>query len=62
MQWLTTMAGQASVVNAIALALGFYWPGLTGGAGRAAVITAITLTLAWVNLCGIRQSAIAIKP
>jgi APA family basic amino acid/polyamine antiporter len=61
MQWLTTMAGQATVVNAIALALGFYWPGLTGGAGRVAVITAITLTLAWVNLRGIRQSAIAIN-
>jgi APA family basic amino acid/polyamine antiporter len=61
MQWLTTMAGQATVVNAIALALGFYWPSLTGGAGRVAVITAITLTLAWLNLRGIRQSAIAIN-
>ena len=61
MQWLTTMAGQATVVNAIALALSFYWPSLTGGAGHLAVITAITLTLAWVNLRGIRQSAIAIN-
>jgi hypothetical protein len=26
------MAGQATVVNAIALALSFYWPSLTGGA------------------------------
>jgi APA family basic amino acid/polyamine antiporter len=61
MQWLTTMAGQATVVNAIALALGFYWPSLTGGAGRLAIITTITLTLAWLNLRGIRQSAIAIN-
>jgi amino acid transporter len=61
MQWLVTMAGQATVVNAIALALGFYWPTLTGGAGRVAVISAITLSLAWLNLRGIRQSAIAIN-
>jgi len=61
MQWLTTMAGQATVVNAIALALGFYWPELTGGVGRIAVITVITLTLAWVNLRGIHQSAVAIN-
>jgi amino acid transporter len=61
MQWLVTMAGQATVVNAIVLALGFYWPTLTGGAGRVAVISAITLTLAWLNLRGIRQSAIAIN-
>jgi hypothetical protein len=26
MQWFTRVTGQASVVNAIALALGFYWP------------------------------------
>jgi APA family basic amino acid/polyamine antiporter len=61
MQWLSTMVGWAGVVNAIALALGFYWPSLTGGAGRVAVITAITLTLAWLNVRGIRQSAIAIN-
>jgi basic amino acid/polyamine antiporter, APA family len=61
MQWLTTMVGQATVVNAIALALGFYWPGMTAGAGRVAVITAITLVLAWLNLRGIRQTAIAIN-
>jgi basic amino acid/polyamine antiporter, APA family len=61
MQWLTTMVGQATVVNAIALALGFYWPGITAGAGRVAVITAITLALAWLNLRGIRQSAIAVN-
>jgi amino acid transporter len=61
MQWLTTMAGQATVVNAIALALSFYWPSLTGGAGRLTIITTITLTLAWLNLHGIRQSAIAIN-
>jgi amino acid transporter len=61
MQWLVTMVGQATVVNAIALALGFYWSSLTGGGGRVAIITAITLTLAWLNLRGIRQSAIAIN-
>src|ERR1700745_2918198 len=52
MQWLTTMAGQATVVNAVALALGFYWPDVTGGVGRIAVISAITLAIAYVNLRG----------
>ena len=31
MQWFTRVTSQASVVNAIALALGFYWPVMTGG-------------------------------
>lgn len=61
MQWLTIVTGQASVVNAIALALGFYWPVMTGGAGRASIILAVTLGLAWVNLRGIRQSALVIN-
>jgi amino acid transporter len=42
-------------------ASGFYWPSITAGTGRVAVITTITLALAWLNLRGIRQSAIAIN-
>jgi basic amino acid/polyamine antiporter, APA family len=61
MQWFTRVTGQAAVVNAIALALGYYWPVMTGGVGRIAMITAVTLALAWVNVRGIRQSALVIN-
>jgi basic amino acid/polyamine antiporter, APA family len=61
MQWLTTVTGQASVVNAIALAVGFYWPAMTGGIGRVAMIAVVTLTLAAVNVRGIRQSALVVN-
>jgi basic amino acid/polyamine antiporter, APA family len=61
MQWFTRVTGQASVVNAIALALGFYWPVMTSGAARAAMITAVTLTIGWINVRGIKQSAFIIN-
>ena len=61
MQWFTRVTGQASVVNAIALALGFYWPVLTSGVGRASMIAAVTLAIGWINLRGIRQSAFVIN-
>jgi basic amino acid/polyamine antiporter, APA family len=61
MQWFTRVTGQAAVVNAIALALGFYWPVITGGVGRVSMIAAVTLALAWVNVRGIRQSALLIN-
>jgi amino acid transporter len=61
MQWFTRVTGHASVVNAIALALGFYWPVMTSGVGRASMIVAVTLTLGWINLRGIRQSAFVIN-
>jgi basic amino acid/polyamine antiporter, APA family len=61
MQWFTRVTGQAAVVNAIALALGFYWPVMTGGVGRISMIAAVTLALAWVNVRGIRQSALVIN-
>jgi basic amino acid/polyamine antiporter, APA family len=61
MQWFTRVTGQASVVNAIALALGFYWPAMTGGVARAAMITAVTLAIGWINFRGIRQSALVIN-
>lgn len=60
MQWVTRVTSQAGIVNAIALALGFYWPVTTSGAGRALVIATITLALGWINLRGIRLSAFAI--
>jgi len=61
MQWIARITSQAGIANGIALALGFYWPVLTGGAGRAAVIAAITLAIGWINLLGIRPSAIVVN-
>src|SRR3977135_4207598 len=61
MQWFTRVTGQAAVVNAIALALGFYWPVMTGGIGRVSMIASVTLALAWVNVRGIHQSALVIN-
>ena len=61
MQWVTRVTSQASIVNAIALALGFYWPVITSGAGRALTISVITLALGWINLRGIRLSAFTIN-
>jgi amino acid transporter len=57
MQWFTRATSQASVANALALALGLYWPSMMGGAGRAILLTAVTLALLWINVRGIRQSA-----
>jgi amino acid transporter len=57
MQWFTRASSQASVVNGIAVALGFYWPMMTAGLGRAVMITALTLALLWINVRGIRQSS-----
>jgi amino acid transporter len=61
MQWVTRVTSQASIANAIALALGFYWPAAAVGAGRALIISGITLTLGWINLRGIRPSALVIN-
>ena len=61
MQWVSRVTSQAGIVNAIALALGFYWPVLTMGIGRVAMIAGITLTLGALNLRGIRASAFAIN-
>jgi amino acid transporter len=57
MQWFTRATSQASVANGIALALGYYWPVMTGGAGRALMLIGLITSLAIVNVRGIRQTA-----
>ncbi len=57
MQWFTRVTSQASNANGIALALGFYWPVMTGGAGRAILLVTLIAALAAINVRGIRQSA-----
>ena len=61
MQWVTRVTSQASVVNAIALALGFYWPAITNGMVRGTVITVITLGVGVINYRGIRPSAFVLN-
>ena len=57
MQWFTRASSQASIMSGIALALGYYWPSITGGWPRALLLTSVTAGLTWVNVRGIRQSA-----
>jgi len=61
MQFVARITSQAGIANGIALALGFYWPVVTGGAGRVAVIGGITLLIGWINLLGIRPSAVLVN-
>jgi basic amino acid/polyamine antiporter, APA family len=57
MQWFTRVSSQASVMSGIALALGYYWPGVTAGLGRTSLLVVLTTALGVVNVRGIRQSA-----
>lgn len=57
MQWFTRVTSQASVVNGIAVSVGYYWSAAADGLPRAALITLITAALAAVNVVGIRHSA-----
>ena len=61
MQFVARITSQAGIANGIALALGFYWPSVTDGAGRAAVIAGVTLVIGWINLLGIRPSAVVVN-
>jgi amino acid transporter len=57
MQWFARVTSHASIVNGVALALGYYWPAAAVGAGRVGVVVGLTAVLTWVNVRGIRQSA-----
>jgi len=61
MHWFTRVTSLASIANGVALTLGFYWPVMTGGPGRVAVVATLVLALGWINLRGVRQSALAIN-
>ncbi|MBZ5496660.1 MAG: APC family permease [Acidobacteriia bacterium] len=61
MQWFTRVASHASVVNGIAVALGFYWPAAAAEPGRSTVIIGLTLVLTVINVVGIRQSSWAVN-
>ncbi len=57
MLWFSRVSSGASVINGLALALGFYWPSLSTGLPRAAVILVVLGLLTWVNVRGIKQSS-----
>lgn len=57
MLWFSRVSSGASVINGLALALGFYWPSLSTGVPRALVILGVLGALTWINLRGIRQSS-----
>jgi amino acid transporter len=61
MAWITRVASWASVLNVLALSLGFYWPSLTSGMGRTALIVVAVGLITAINLRGIRQSSVAMN-
>jgi APA family basic amino acid/polyamine antiporter len=61
MMWFTRVASGASVINGLALALGFYWPLMAAGAPRVGLIVGLMTALTWVNLRGIRQSSLVVN-
>ncbi len=57
MLWFSRVSSGASVINGLAVALGYYWPVVSSGLPRAAVIVAVLGGLTWVNVRGIKQSS-----
>src|SRR6185503_13097612 len=57
MLWVTRVTSWSSIVNGLADALGFYWPGIRTGAPRVALIAGTIAAIAALNVRGIKQSA-----
>lgn len=57
MLWFSRVSSGASVINGLALALGYYWPVVSTGAPRALVILGVLGGLTWANLRGIKQTS-----
>lgn len=57
MLWFSRVSSGASVINGLALALGYYWPVVSMGTPRALVILAVLGGLTWANLRGIKQTS-----
>ncbi len=57
MLWFSRVSSGASVINGLALALGYYWPVVSTGAPRLLVILTVLGVLTWTNLRGIRQTS-----
>ena len=61
MMWFTRVASWASVINVLVASLGFYWPSVTAGPHRTIFLTALISALAFINVLGIRQSAVIVN-
>jgi len=57
MMWFSRVSSGASVINGLAVALGYYWPVVSTGAPRSLVILAVLSGLTWANLRGIKQTS-----
>jgi len=57
MLWFSRVSSGASVINGMALALGYYWPVLSTGGPRTLVILGVLGALTWINVRGIRQTS-----
>jgi basic amino acid/polyamine antiporter, APA family len=61
MLWFVRVASWASVLNVLALALAFYWPGFAEGLPRAILITGVVVAFAVINILGIRLSSLVVN-
>jgi amino acid transporter len=60
-QWFVRAASQAVALSGTVLALGYYWPELTTGWPRSIFITALAAIMAWINVRGVRASAVVVN-
>lgn len=61
MIWLTRVASQAALANALAIYVGYFWADATEGGGRVLVVTATIVILAAINWTGVRYGSWAIN-
>jgi amino acid transporter len=61
MLWVTRVTSWSSIVNGLADALGYYWPGARTGTPRVVLIAAVVTAIMAINVRGIRQSAIVVN-
>lgn len=61
MLFVTRATSWASVINALADALGYYWPDFRAGALRAILITAVIVAITAINVRGVKQSAYVVN-
>jgi len=60
-QWFVRAASQAVALAGTVLALGYYWPALTMGWPRVLFIIALAAAMAWINIRGVRESAVVVN-
>ena len=60
MQWFTRPASQASIMAAMAIAVGYYFPAVTAGWPRVLFLAVLTIVFAGINIRGIRQGTLAV--